>query len=375
MLAKFAKRSKFIITAAALMTVGLSAAQAIPPSTPLLPPNIDVTGAGAAELLDTVNAGDNLKVKIYKHTLHMTSKRPTVWSYVTEGLKKDGQQEMVLTVLKRPSESDRAYPQLPIKLFALIDQLAKQDKIVTTGGYTEFKTQGFLAPQFKGLIYTTVTNLQGVPLPDDCIAVVPITEDEITVYQTAGPSRLMARLGRDANFFPCPTWCDRDRSSAFTQGDITEMQEDPVFRSAKAQTFALTAMQDNDQLSLRLTDKTSALLLELLEQLPSDSALRLALGIDPRADALLVWETKDQDSRSMIAPAGSTYHKIGITFLALLPGLKKNEILTGADGCALMMTAEDFSRFKTALVNKDQYVLPMGDGSALKNFCISWSKE
>jgi len=368
-----AKHWKYVLTASALMLVGFSAAHAIP-TTPLLPPNIDVTGAAAAELLDTVASGD-IKVKIYKHNLHMTSKRPLAWSYVTEGLKKDGQQEMVLTLLKRSGEPDSSYPKLPIKLFGLIDQLAKQAKIVTTGGYTEFKNQGFLAPQFKGLIYAPVTNLQGVPLPDDCIAVVPVTEDEITVYQTAGPSRLMTRLGRDAHFFPCPTWCDRDRSSAFNQGDITEMQEDPVFRSAKAQTYGLTAMQDNDQLSLRLTDKTSALLLELLDQLPTDSALRLALGIDPRADALLVWETKEQDSRSMIAPAGSSYHKIGITFLALLPGLKKNEILTGADGCALMMTAEDFNRFKSALVRKDQFVLPMGEGSALKNFSINWSKE
>ncbi|MBS1991052.1 MAG: DUF3480 domain-containing protein [Cyanobacteria bacterium SZAS LIN-3] len=365
--------TSFTIAIAGLYS--LSSVQAIPPSTPLLPPSMDVTGAASAELLDTVQAAPDLKVKIYKHTLHMTSKRPVVWSFVTDGLKTNGQQEMVLTVLKRSSESNDAYPRLPIKLFGLIGQLAGQGKLVTTGGYTEFKNQGFLAPQFKGLIYTPVTNLQGVPLPDNCIAVVPVTDDEITVYQTAGPSRLMARLGRDAHFYPCPTWCDRDRSSSFSPGDITEMQEDPVFRSAKAQTFALTAMQDNDQLSLRLTDKTSALLLDLLQQLPSDSALRLALGIDPRADALLVWETKQQDNRSMIAPAGSSYHKIGITFLALLPGLKKNEILTGADGCALMMTAEDFTRFKAALEKKDQFVLPMSDGSALKNFSINWSRE
>jgi hypothetical protein len=372
------KKSKIILVIIAALTSGLvwpGCALATPPSTPILPINLDVTGAGEAELLDTVEAASDLKVKVYKHKLRLTSKRPEAWSLVTEGLKGAGQQEMILTVLKRAEELDKDYPKLPIKLFASIGRLAKENKIVTAGGYTEFKNQGFLAPQFKGLIYISVTNLQGAPLPDDCIAIVPVTEEEMAVYQTAGPSRVMARLGRDAHFFPCPTWCDRDRASAFSQAEITEMKEDPVFRSAKAQTFSLTAIQDKDQLSLRLTDKTADLLLDLLKQLPADSALRLALGIDPRADALLVWESKDNNNHSMIAPEGSAYHKIGITFIAVLPGLAKNEILTGADGCALMMTTADFARFKAALDHKDPFDLPLAENSALKNFSIFWSKE
>lgn len=352
-----------------------SYAAATPPVVPLLPTHLDITGTEDAKLLSTVDVSSDLKVKIYQHTLKLTARKPEAWSFVTEGLKKAGQQEMVLTVLKRSGEANDAYPKLPVQLFTQIGQLAKDNKIVSEGGYTEFKNQGFLAPQFKGLLYTPVSSAQGVPLPEDCIAVVPVTEDEMTVYQSAGPSRVMARLGRDARFFPFPSWCDRDRASSFTPAEITEMQEDPVFKSAKAQTFNLTAMQDNDKLSLRLTQKTSAMLLDLLNQLPTDTALRLALGVDPRADSLLVWESKANNNRSMIAPEGSPYHKIGITFIALLPGLKQNEILTGTDGCALMITADDFARFKKALENKDKFALPMIKGSALKDFEVDWTKE
>jgi hypothetical protein len=352
-------------------------ALATPPVVPILPPKLDITGTDDAKLLETVETDIDidLKVKVYKHKIKAASKHPEAWSFVTEGLKKAGQQEMVLTMLKRPEEPDTSYPKMPLKLFVLIDNLAKEKKIVAAGGYTEFKNQGFLAPQFKGLIYTPVINLQGVPLPDDCIAVLPITKDEMAVYQTAGPSRVLTRLGKDSHFFPFPTWCDRDRASAFSQDEINEMKEDPVFRSAKAQTYNLSAIQDKNTLSLRLTDKTADMLLDLLNQLPKDSALRLALGIDSRADALLVWESKANNSRSMIAPEGSAYHKIGITFIAILPGLKTNEILTGSDGCALMMTATDFARFKKALEHKDQFDLPMAEGSALSDFSIVWRKE
>lgn len=349
-------------------------AQATPPIVPVLPSQLDITGTQDAKLLATLDAAVGLKVKVYKHTLKLTARKPDAWSFVTDGLKAAGQQEMVLTVLQRQKEADDAYPKLPIKLFALIGQLAKDNKIVSVGGYTEFKNQGFLAPQFKGLIYTPVSIAQGVPLPDDCIAVVPVTQEEMTVYQSAGPSRVMARLGRDARFFPFPTWCDRDRTSSFTPAEIREMEEDPVFRSAKAQTYSLTAMQDKDKLSLRLTQKNSAMLLDLLKQLPKDTALRLALGVDPRADSILVWESKANNNRSMIAPEGSAYDKIGITFIALLPGLQKNEILTGTDGCALMITADDFARFKKALEHTDQFELPMIEGSALKDFVVDWTK-
>ncbi|MBU6454747.1 MAG: DUF3480 domain-containing protein [Cyanobacteria bacterium REEB67] len=346
---------------------------ALPPPTPILPSNLDITHAAEAKLIATVEANSQVKVKIYRHKVAATKNQQEAWTYVTEGLAPLGQEEIVLTVLKRANDDDQDYPQLPIKLFDSISQLARQHKTVSAGGYTEFRTSGFLGIQFKGLLYAPVPTMLGVPLPSKCVAMVPITAEEMDVYQTAGASRLMARLGRQADFFPCPTWCDRDRQSAFSDAEIAEMTEDPVFRSAKAQTYSLTATQQNQSLSLRLTEKSAALLLELLKELPEDSALRLALGVDPRADALLVWESKANGNNSIIAPEGSKVKTISVTFLALLPGLPKNEILTGNDGCAVMITKDDFARFRTALMEKSAFSLPMSDDSALKSLSIDWA--
>ena len=361
------------------LTIGLAGAlnatQAMPPSTPIVPTTLDITGAVNAKLIDTVNANDQLKVKIYRHKVNAVSKHPEAWTYVTQGLTKLGQQEIVLTVLLRKADTDKNYPTLPIKLFDSIGQLAAQQKIVTVGGYTEFRNNGFLGEQFKGLLYAPVPDLLGVPMPDSSIAMVPITSEEIEVYQTAGASRLMARLGRQANYFPCATWCDRDRVSSFSEAELAEMKEDPVFRTAKAQTYSLTAIQNHGALSLRLTEKSAALLHSLLDELPPDSALRLALGVDPRADALLVWESKANGNNSMIAPEGSKYKTIGMTFIALLPGLTKDEILTGNDGCALMLTHEDYDKFKKALETETSLDLAMSENSALRSFSLEWAAE
>jgi hypothetical protein len=353
----------------------LEPALALPPPTPMLPANLDITHAAEAKLIATVEANPQVKVKIYRHKVGASKNHQEAWTYVTEGLAALGQEEIVLTVLKRANDDDPDYPELPIKLFDSISQLARQQKTVSAGGYTEFRTSGFLGIQFKGLLYAPVPTMLGVPLPSHCVAMVPITAEEMDVYQTAGASRLMARLGRQADYFPCPTWCDRDRQSAFSTAEVMEMKEDPVFRSAKAQTYSLTATQKELSLSLRLTDRSAALLQDLLKELPDDSALRLALGVDPRADALLVWESKANGNNTMIAPEGSKAKTIGVTFIALLPGLPKNEILTGNDGCAVMMTKDDFARFKTALQEKSAFSLPMSDDSALKSLSIEWAQD
>jgi len=367
----------FHLITASLIAVNFCCGKALafPQNVPLLPASIDISGTSQAQLINTVNASPDLKIHIYTNSFTISNKSQDAWSYVTDGLEKVGQEEIVLTVLKGDDEQNQAFPQLPIKLFASIESLAKQKKVVNVGGYTEFRTQGFLAPQFKGLIYTRATALQGVPLPANCIAMVPVTKEEMEVYQTAGPSRVMARLGREAQFFPCPTWCDRARKSSFNLAEIAEMKDDPIFRSAKAHTFSLTALQNKDHLALKVNPKTSDLLLDLLNQLPKDSALRLALGIDPQADALLVWESKQNGNRSMIAPSSSGFKKIAITFIALLPGMSDNEILSGSDGCALMMTQSDYNRFREALTHKRQFDLKMNDKSMIKNFSIDWADQ
>ncbi len=59
-----------------------------------------------------------------------------------------------------------------------------------------------------------------------------MTAEELAVFALTGPARVLARLAKRTEFYPYPTWCDRDRKSVFSQADVDAIKAEPLTHSA-----------------------------------------------------------------------------------------------------------------------------------------------
>jgi len=314
-----------------------------------------------------------LSVQIYSHTLPGANKAEG-WSFVTEGLANTGQSELVMTIIKREGEKEDEAAHDPIMFFKTVHALAKQNKLVEAGDRTELNpgTKGFIAPQFVGTIYLPVQPLEGVNLPNDCLIAMPITREELDAFNIGGASRVSGRLSRQDKFYPYPAWCDRNRKSVFSQEEIKTMKAEPINEAPTANLYKAGVIADENQLSLALVPDACQNLDKILKALPKEAPLRLNLGVDPRANAFLVWSP---GQAMAVAPPNSNASIMSGSYLEILPGVKQTEFGGFGDGFVAMLTNDDWEKFKSAIKTKKDLKLTGTADGAYKEFAITFPME
>lgn len=313
---------------------------------------------------------NELSVQIYLHKLPGGDSREA-WSFVTDGLSKAGQSEMVMTILKRDNEKSSDFPGDPIKFYRTVHALAKQDKLVHAGDYTELSTgdKGFISSQFIGAIYLPAKPIEGVSLPEGALAVMPITREEMDAYNIGGASRVSGRLSNQDKFYPYPTWCDRDRKSVFSPEDIKTMKAEPINEAPTASLFQAGVIAEGTQLSLALLPDARDSLADTLKKLPNDAPLKLELGVDPRANAFLIWTSGQAQA---VAPPKSDGSIMSGSYIELLPGVKKTEFARYGDGYVVMLTNEEWTKFKTAIYEKKDLSITATTGGEFIDFGVTF---
>lgn len=83
--------------------------------------------APAKKLLRKELVSGELYVELYKHTVPTIPQR-NAWTIVTDGLKKLGQNEVVMTILQEPGETDDQLPVDALLYIRLLPDLARQIK-------------------------------------------------------------------------------------------------------------------------------------------------------------------------------------------------------------------------------------------------------
>lgn len=329
-----------------------------------------------------------LTVTIYKHEVKVPGHMQDAWTYVSEGLAKFGQDEIAFTVLKSPGEKDENYPQDPLIFYRMLPGLAKQNKIVKQGSITEFgpTAKAFLAPQFKGIIYLPAAEFTGVTMPARTLAAVPITSQELAVYHRTGPGRVAGRLTKQGRLYPYSTWCDRKRQTLFNDKDVAAISQDLLAQAAMANAFSVSVMASKGQCSLYLPEKAGTQLAASLNQAPKNVAIMLSTGVDPRANAHLVWTAPGNDRIDAVGPDGSDGTRISGSFLEIVPGVDRNECRQVEDGYMLMLTKNEWARFKQALSEHKEFALETTTGqpakkrdkkaltNEIKQFALFWDR-
>ncbi|MBP6745116.1 hypothetical protein KA344_07760 [bacterium] len=314
-----------------------------------------------------------LSVVIYSHKLAEKNGSPA-WSFVTEGLATTGQPEMIMTIIQDNNEEIAGYPRAPEEFFKTIFALAKEGRIVHQGDYTRFGDGGheFIAPQFHGAIYLPAQSFPGVKVAQGTLAVIPLTTDELDAYEVGGPSRITGRLAHQSSYYPFPTWCDRTRASVFSAADVQAMKAEPVSHAPSESLYEAGVIEQGTRLSLSVPPKAQKRFADLVKSLPDETAVMLMLGVDPRANAFLVWGPGDAKA---VSPPGSDGSILSGAFVELLPGVSKNEFRRFGDGYVVMLTADAWSKLKTAVSGRIGFSLASTGGGDLKQFALSQPKS
>ncbi|MCW5804648.1 MAG: hypothetical protein KIT31_19915 [Deltaproteobacteria bacterium] len=117
--------------------------------------------------------GAGVAVRIFAHDLPRGGAALPCLSYVTDGLRRFQQQELVVTLVRAPGAVIQQPPPEPMQLLASITSLAQQGRLVENGGMTEVGPTGlFGRPSLRGLAYQTAMPMHDVVLPDGCLAAI-----------------------------------------------------------------------------------------------------------------------------------------------------------------------------------------------------------
>lgn len=310
---------------------------------------------------------EELDLRVFRHAIDTIDGPVPCWSYVSDGLRRFGQKEIVLTLRRRPGEPDDAFPRDPLDYFLLMHRLATDGKTVEAGGYSRFaRPGGFLGRDGPvGMMYVTATPMRGVNFPDKPLAAHLVTAEEVEAIRVHGTYRLLSLLGFRAHYFPYPPWSERMRGSVLTSRDF---QQSLLSQVPVATARGLMTRRQRNQVHLHLAnDKAIDLFEERINHLETDGPFLLLTDPDPEARARLVWkpgmpvETIALDNRPEAMLTGG--------FLAVFVGRRASEgVHVCEDGFALKVRPKTWENICEALIVGEPFTMP-GTGSAMNLVC------
>lgn len=305
---------------------------------------------------------EELDLRVYRHQIETLDGPISCWSYVTDGLRRHGQRDVVFTLRRHPDEADDSFPRDPFDYFQLMHQQARSGKAVEAGGYSRFsRPGGFLGCNGAvGMTYVLAGPLPGVNYPDRMLAAMMVTSDEVDAIRAHGSYRLLSLLGRHAKHFPYPPWSERNRPSLLGLPDV---KKSLLGTTPLATARGLYARRQRQNVHVHMPDDRAATILQKrLEQLPPRGPFVLLTDPDPEAKARLVWkpgmpvETIGCDDRPDVSLTGG--------FIAFFMSSKAVEgVHVCEDGFAISMRRPTWDKVRKALLNDEPFTMPSENGS------------
>lgn len=164
---------------------------------------LNAASSGPNRIRITLEPGA-LSVTLYAHELIVCGVMLPSWTLVTDGLASVGQQELVLTVLRRGAARN-SFPESVLGYIPAVKQFATEGRRVSQGGLSVYPAPGpFGLGEFVGLTFMDAIPMAGVELPRNCLAGIFLTEGELAMAQEIAVWRVLNKLGEQARYFPTP---------------------------------------------------------------------------------------------------------------------------------------------------------------------------
>lgn len=318
-----------------------------------------------AEPIQIVIEPGRLAARLIDHTVDTGPNRAPAWTWVSDGFARSGQPEIVLTVLK--SKQAGSPPTFPIALIKTLQERFAGGLELMAGQLVGFESNLVPGP-FKGLALVKPEGLDGVQLVDKALAGVLLTGRETSIAFEVGLGRVLARLGAQARWFPCPYWCDLTRRDAVGDGHL---QKSLLARMPKIPLVSATVLMRSGAVVFSIPDAARGAV-EPVRRLPANRPIALVMcAPNPDANAILVWEPGQRQPDAISQPGGNG-ERLGGNFIAFVPDGKVDELRLHEDGFALLLRVESWMSLRDALLEGRTFELPTSGAATL--FQLRWTE-
>jgi hypothetical protein len=320
-----------------------------------------------------------LEVRIFAHVIPAREGPVPCWTFVSDGLLTQGQEEIAFTIKREPGEADADYPRTVLDLYRSIHAAAKQKRLVTEGGTTKLTGSAPLVrDDLRGIVYTAWQPFTGVEAPKRALTGILVTEPELQVVERYGELRFMALLGQRYHFFPTTPWLDRKRTE-ITRPDA--MTGTLLARFTPLRAPGTWVRRDGppgapggpeSKVVLTLTDEAARQILPMLDKAGGEIAITLVVDLDPEADALLVWDPKSTGPAAISMPGAKGVHVAGnFLVLAAGPGVPADMARIAEDGFGVTLSPASWAQVRAGLdARKPVDIASAGGGMG---FSLRWA--
>ncbi|KKZ63452.1 hypothetical protein EMCG_02263 [[Emmonsia] crescens] len=267
------------------------------------------------------------------------------WTYISKGLARVGQKEIVFTVRRRANEREDNFPITPFQWIKSVYSAAKHGQIVEAFQRTEFYSPSFLnRSDFKWIVYCpahSITNIPASYFPSEWLQVIPLIAPEVEVAQRYGVMRALGHLGAQERWFPFPPWIDRDRQPCITMANMAGTMKDSLpFVIVRG----VSALRKGMNIVLHVPQESAFPLKGALAQFQLEHVFALDSTPHKDADSGLLWSNTDTQPRGYAA--GTSNACMNLNYFAFCPCQEKNELKMVEDGFIFMITNYTWTSFR-----------------------------
>jgi hypothetical protein len=344
------------LAALLLLAVGLAAAQEGPKPTLLR--------------TATLVAG-NLSVSVYDHEIETRDGMLRCWTYVSKGMEKHGQREIVFTLRRMPDLELWGFPEELLDLFETIYTFAAKGQLVNDNGFTIFPPGAQLLRRKGtwGLMYLPAESFEGIDIPPNALTAILVKDYETELIQHGLHYRVAASLAGSYRYFPYPPWSDPDRSAMVTEERFGKSILSKVPVRTMSGITARTAVEVSvpaepqprmtdgqgsfgSQIVLSIDRKSVPDIKAALKEIPKGGVHAWLIGPDPTANSRLHWDVDGKRTIILQPPSGpGSWTTGGFVLLGRAgKGLEEKAILL-EDGFAAVLSPRSWKELTEALAS------------------------
>ncbi|KAL4897584.1 heterokaryon incompatibility protein-domain-containing protein [Aspergillus ambiguus] len=319
------------------------------------------TSASWPKTIDLLPDGQ-LQALVHHHEeSSMVSGRLPCWTYISKGLQKLGQKEVIFTVRRRAAiEAVTDFPPGPLEWFQILHSLALSGQIVDQFSQTNFVEPPPLLDRLgiRLIIYYPPLEIRNVPpsiMPQDRLHAIPLTASEAKVAQSYGVMRIISHLGSSERRFPVVPWIDRDRRDCIT---MRQMEGSVRDRLPMYSFVGISCVQRGSDITLHIPSSAEDELTAKVEALPTSTVISLDCFPYEKSDSGMVWHQG-------ITPSPRAYG-IGLScinfgFIIFCPEQDGDELERVEDGIFLFLTDLTWLRIRKAILQRNPLQIAFGN--------------
>lgn len=313
-----------------------------------------------------------LRANIMLNSFFMGQEELSCWTYVSNGLEKVGQKEIIVSIQKLPDDQIGDFPQAPLEFFKTVLDHALRKEFIDICSISDFGQSGFLSSTFPAAAYVRSQTMGDWFPPANSLSMVLLTAEELAASQLAGITRVFALLGKNTLHFPCPVWNKLNRESVVSSEMLAQMNESFIAQMPRILIRDSGISAEDRVISLQLPLSSRHYFTQLTE-LELQTPLMLLPDFDERSDAVLVYQMDKAASPLAISAPGTEGERIAGSFICFAPDQDSDHGMIVEDGFALSARRETWLELRNSLLNGSPFYLARQKEGY--DFRLSWHQD